>query len=825
MLRPKAAPPPAASVEPTARAQLGGVARPAPLVHVLGVWLLLAMSTLVRARLVGETAADGTLQVDVAAIAVSGLLATAYTTSWLLTPLLVRLAAHPRSHWAGLAIGFALLASVLTPAGLSEGGARVSLWMPGLGSIQPSAPAIMVSAVGLALLAARFPDDSADGLNRLAPFVVVGAAATGLQVLSHDFGPAMIMLAMIAGIATTVGRRGLPLVVLGVAGSVVGAAVGALLSLQSTAPLPLQRIQDWLGDGSEQVRMGLAAIVDAGWWGHGFGRGRPADVPLAAEDMTVAAIADEAGLAGVVVVCVVWLAILAPTVLRIRELDGTHAAVATGLVTALSAMTVIAMGMAAGLLPLSGVPLPGISTGKSYLLTVFFALGLLTRCLSDPRASALTPRLLVPLVPVLVMATVMTASILALATLTGDDLAGNELARHRVVDRQAAITVVDRDGKQLLWTRWTPSGRPRRHRIDDPAWWPVLGPTDPTVRPRGLVGDATLRCRTPGAHNWIGADACDKHVEVSIHASRQSRLYELIASTSASLTAVVMDPDGRVRAAGSSLDYPAAEAATDPDWGPAAFNRTGPAGSTLKVLLAAEVAATVPTATVDHATSAPLADGSHVHAWQPNGCGGPLIPAMLLESCNPAAITAVTQVGAQRWYELLDTAVGEPPTSPGLDTSAAVLPAAADLAEVQRAAIGQGSLQLTVADQARLVATATTGQAPTKLVIREDIDTATTTTLFDVDALDSVRTNMVACVTQQRCGSALAHTDVNGGVAAKTGTAQRPDRPDVGSCVAAWPASQPQTVAALRVEHRHQSYTGAQACDYLAALVDDHQRP
>jgi cell division protein FtsW (lipid II flippase) len=822
MLRHTDAPPPTAATQPAAHPRLSGVARPAPLGHVTGVVALLTVSTLVRARLEGEIAADGTLQLAVSELMTSALLVAVYAGGWLLAPLLMRAAEHPWSHWAALAVGLAGFAAVLTPVGLAQGSARVSLWIPGLGSVDPSAAAIVACSVGLALLAARFPNDRADGLDRLAPFVVVAAAVAGVLTIAGDLGPMMIMLAVTAGIAATVGRRALPLAALAVAGALVGAAASALLSLRSPTPLPLQRIQDWLGGGSEQVRIALAAVADAGWWGHGFGRGRPADIPLAAEDMTVAAIADEGGLAGVVLVSLAWLAILFPAVLRIRELDGTRAAVGTGLVTALAAMTAVVMGMAANLLPLSGLPLPGISTGKSALMTVFLTLGVLTRCLSQPRTHAPTPRLLVPLMPVAVLATVMAVAVATLATLETNDLPGDEFARHRAIDRQAAREVVDDTGARLLWTRWTPSGTPRRHAIDDPEWWPILGPTDLSVRPRGLADDATLQCRTPGAHNWIGADPCDTRVEVSIDASRQSRLHELIASTSASLTAVVMDPNGRVRAAGSSFDYPADQVAGDPDWDPAAFHRIGPAGSTLKVLLGAEMAATDPDTTVERATRAPLADGSHVHAWQPTGCGGPLIEALLLHSCNPAAITAIAQVGAHRWHQLLEATVGDAPTSPGLTASAAVLPATDDLADVQRAAIGQGSLQLTVADQARIVAAATTGEAPNRLLVRNDLH-PTTQKLFDIETVAPVRTHMARCVTHQRCGTALAATGVN--IAAKTGTGQRPTGPTVGSCVAAWPASHPETVAALRLEHPQQPYTGAEACDYLAALVGNHQEP
>jgi cell division protein FtsW (lipid II flippase) len=124
----------------------------------------------------------------------------------------------------------------------------------------------------------------------------------------------------------------------------------------------------------------LIAIANGGVFGQGLGQGRPDFVPAVHTDFPFAAISEELGLIGAIVV----IALFAVLVLRgwqiVQHSKSAYAQLLAGGISISMALQVfVILGGNLGLVPLTGVTLPFISYGGSSLLVQFVSMGLLMR--------------------------------------------------------------------------------------------------------------------------------------------------------------------------------------------------------------------------------------------------------------------------------------------------------------------------------------------------------------------------------------------------------------------------------------------------------------
>jgi cell division protein FtsW len=129
-----------------------------------------------------------------------------------------------------------------------------------------------------------------------------------------------------------------------------------------------------------QVREGLFAIANGGWFGVGIGEGRLkwGWLPNGHNDFIFAVIAEELGVVGCLVVLGLFV-VLAYTGLRIaRRCTNPYRKLVAGGVTALIAgQATINIAGVVGLLPVTGLPLPLISDGGSALVVALAMIGML----------------------------------------------------------------------------------------------------------------------------------------------------------------------------------------------------------------------------------------------------------------------------------------------------------------------------------------------------------------------------------------------------------------------------------------------------------------
>lgn len=129
-----------------------------------------------------------------------------------------------------------------------------------------------------------------------------------------------------------------------------------------------------------QVRQGLFAIGNGGWFGVGLGEGRLkwGGLPNGHNDFIFAVIAEEMGVVGCLVVLGLF-AVLTYTGMRIarRVSNPFRRLVAAGFAALLAGQATLNIAGVVGLMPVTGLPLPLISDGGSALVVTLAMIGML----------------------------------------------------------------------------------------------------------------------------------------------------------------------------------------------------------------------------------------------------------------------------------------------------------------------------------------------------------------------------------------------------------------------------------------------------------------
>jgi cell division protein FtsI/penicillin-binding protein 2/cell division protein FtsW (lipid II flippase) len=217
-------------------------------------------------------------------------------------------------------------------------------------------------------------------MEHLIPVMVGTAGAMVLFFVLKDMGPALVTLfVFLSMFGAARGRPGL--VLAGVVLMVAAVAVGYRIGQPRTV---VQRIDMWLSPwdnevhGGDQLAHALWAFSTGGTWGSGPGWGDPQMIPAGNTDLVLPAIGEEWGFVGVATVLLL-AGFLVVRGLRVAERATTH----FGFFLALGLSSLIAFEMllissgVLGVLPLSGVVSPFLSSGNTAMLANFLIFALL----------------------------------------------------------------------------------------------------------------------------------------------------------------------------------------------------------------------------------------------------------------------------------------------------------------------------------------------------------------------------------------------------------------------------------------------------------------
>ena len=279
-----------------------------------------------------------------------------------------------------LAATCGVLVLVLSPLGSTSRGTQA--WFQ-LGSFQfqPSEFAKVALIVGLAGFCAERRGEL--DLQNLGKAVGLAAIPIGLIYLQPDLGSSLVLVSITAGILLVGGARPRHLAAL-----VLVAAVGvfAVIQLGILKEYQLDRLGAFLDPESDSQRstynlnQSKIAIGAGGLTGRGLFQGTQTNlsyVPEQHTDFIFTVVGEELGLVGGAAL----LAAYAVMVWRIwraaalaKDLSGTL--ICVGVLTMLMFQIFENIGMTMGIMPVTGIPLPFMSSGGSSTIAAFAAVGL-----------------------------------------------------------------------------------------------------------------------------------------------------------------------------------------------------------------------------------------------------------------------------------------------------------------------------------------------------------------------------------------------------------------------------------------------------------------
>ncbi|HUX77966.1 MAG TPA: FtsW/RodA/SpoVE family cell cycle protein [Anaerolineae bacterium] len=402
-----------------------------------------------------------------------------------------------RFRYTWLFGGLALLAATLV-LGVNPSGYGPRLWLGAWGVyFQPSEPLKLLMVVYLASYLAERRDLLISegwkvGRWRFPPLAYVGPllAMFGLAMVllawQQDLGAAMLFFfTFLAMLYLATGQWGY------VAAGLVLFFVVGLAGYRLSDRIAL-RVDGWLNpwpeaaDRAFQIVQSLLAFGAGGVFGQGLGLGSPTYIPAVHTDFVFAAIGEEFGLAGTLVVVALYgVSMFRGFRIAARAARPFERFLAAGLAAGWVIQAWVIMAGNAKLAPIAGVTLPLVSYGGSSLLTSFIALGLLLH-ISGP-----TPKVRGPTSekspmdqqPILYLAGALLLALALLVAVCGywavvraDELGARDDNPRRVLYEQRIVRgrILDRDGAVLADVEMADDGTvTRRYRVPGAA--PAVG--------------------------------------------------------------------------------------------------------------------------------------------------------------------------------------------------------------------------------------------------------------------------------------------------------------------------------------------------------------
>ncbi len=222
----------------------------------------------------------------------------------------------------------------------------------------------------------------------LGPLFVGWGASMAILVVQRDLGMATLLLATFATLLFVATRR-VDIVLFGT----VLFALGAFWAVHHY-PYASARIAVWRNPFSDPLGAGYQSsqayysMAAGGVFGSGYRLGHPEFIPDVETDYVYAAIAEEFGLIGALIVLAVFLDLVRRLLATgLRQPDLYTKLLATGLGATLGFQVVIIVSGVIGVLPLTGITLPFISYGGSSLVANFLLVSLVWAMSARPRST------------------------------------------------------------------------------------------------------------------------------------------------------------------------------------------------------------------------------------------------------------------------------------------------------------------------------------------------------------------------------------------------------------------------------------------------------
>jgi len=275
-------------------------------------------------------------------------------------------------------VGMLCVLGAVLVVGVEVKGAKAWFQVGGI-QFQPSEFGKLALILTLSAWFARSDEPSAP---RVGIAVLLVTAPVGLIILQPDLGTVLVYGAIAAGMALVAGVKGRHMFILGLL--LVTGLVGVLQS-DVLEEYQVRRLLVFVDDESDttasyNLEQAQIAIGNGGFTGRGLFQGtqnNSALVPEQQTDFIFTVVAEETGFVGGAAL----LGLVGFLLLRIWRIgqmadDRFGLLISAGVFSMLLFQVFQSVGMATGIMPITGIPFPLVSYGGSSLLTTFASIGL-----------------------------------------------------------------------------------------------------------------------------------------------------------------------------------------------------------------------------------------------------------------------------------------------------------------------------------------------------------------------------------------------------------------------------------------------------------------
>ena len=222
--------------------------------------------------------------------------------------------------------------------------------------------------------------------RQMIPILVAWFASFGVMVYQRDLGASLLLFsAFIAMMYAATGRN--TYLVVGGGLFTVGAvaAWSAFSHVQTRLEAWLVPFENYETTGY-QISNGIFAMASGSLSGTGLGLGRPSLIAFAPTDFIFAAVGEELGLVGSVLILAMYALIISVGMgIALRSRDLFRKLLAAGLTFTFGLQSLLIIGGIVRLFPLTGITLPFMSYGGSSLVANFVLIAMLVRISHEER--------------------------------------------------------------------------------------------------------------------------------------------------------------------------------------------------------------------------------------------------------------------------------------------------------------------------------------------------------------------------------------------------------------------------------------------------------
>jgi rod shape determining protein RodA len=267
--------------------------------------------------------------------------------------------------------------------GYEAGGATSWLAIGGFRLFQPSEPAKLVTILIMAIVISQYRGsiEKPKDVLRIMAYLAVPLV---LIMFQPDLGTAMVFVAITLGMLLIGGLKPRYFAAFAVVGVLL---IGLVLQFDLLAQYQEDRLlvfidpeRDPWGAGYN-LAQSKVAIGSGELTGQGLGSGSQSNLnflPARHTDFVFSVLGEELGFVGVVVLLGLYLALLVVSLeISASSSDLVGSLIVAGVISMWTFQILINIGMTVGLMPITGIPLPFMSYGSSFMVTNLAATGML----------------------------------------------------------------------------------------------------------------------------------------------------------------------------------------------------------------------------------------------------------------------------------------------------------------------------------------------------------------------------------------------------------------------------------------------------------------